>query len=70
MSKFEPARAEVTKTDMQVSHEQVVIPVTFTAAKPGEAVLDAMLAFSVCTDDKCLIERQSLRLGAEVVTSK
>jgi hypothetical protein len=67
---LEPAKTEVTKADMQVSHERVVIPVTFTAARPGEAVLDAMLAFSVCTDDKCLIERQSMRLGAEVVASK
>lgn len=67
---LDPAKAELTKADMQVTHEQVTVPVTFAATKPGAAVIDAVLAFSVCTDDKCLIERQSLRLGAEVVPSK
>lgn len=67
---LEPTKAEFTKADMQVTQEQVTVPVTFVATKPGDAVLDANFAFSVCTDDKCLIERQPLRLGAEVVPSK
>lgn len=61
---LEPVSAEVTKADMQVAKDQVVVPVTFTARKAGDATMQATFALSVCTDEKCLIERETLRLSA------
>lgn len=67
---LEPATAEVTKADMQVTPSQVTVPVAFKASKANEPWTEATFAFSVCTDDRCLIEHQTLRLGAKVASSE
>jgi hypothetical protein len=46
--KLEPARAEVS--------------VPFTPDSAGKHVLAGVLSFSVCTDDKCMIEKRELAL--------
>jgi pyruvate/2-oxoglutarate dehydrogenase complex dihydrolipoamide acyltransferase (E2) component len=48
--KFEPARATV--------------PVAFTPSA-GKHTLSGQLSFSVCTDDKCMIEKRDLALEIE-----
>lgn len=56
-------KPEITKPEIAVDAKQVVIPVEYTM--PSEAQeIDGHLAFSVCTDDKCLIERTQLKLTA------
>jgi hypothetical protein len=49
--KFEPARATV--------------PIAFTPASAGKHTLSGQLSFSVCTDDKCMIEKRDLALEIE-----
>jgi hypothetical protein len=57
-----PTKSELTKEDMQVSLERVVVPVRFeiSGADPS---LEGTLAFSVCTAEACLIERKDIRLN-------
>lgn len=56
------ANTEVTKGEMQVSLERVVVPVSFVVTGPSP-VLEGTLAFSVCTAEACLIERKDIRLS-------
>lgn len=60
------AKAEVTTPDMNVDATQVVIPVQYTVPAQQQEI-DAQLAFSVCTDDKCLIERAQLKLTTQAL---
>lgn len=55
-------KSELTKTDMQVSLERVVVPVSFSISGPNPS-LEGTLAFSVCTAEACLIERKDMRLS-------
>jgi hypothetical protein len=67
---LEPATAEVTKADMQVTPGRVTAPVAFKTSHANEPWMEATFAFSVCTDDRCLIEHQTLRLGAKLSASE
>lgn len=67
---LEPAAAEVTKADMQVTEGRVTAPVVFKTSRANEPWMEATFAFSVCTDDRCLIEHQTLRLGAKLAASE
>jgi hypothetical protein len=55
------SKSEVTKPDVAVDVKQVVIPVEYTIPAQPQ-VIDGHLAFSVCTEDKCLIERTQLKM--------
>ena len=59
-------KAEVTKPDIAVDAKRVVIPVTYTMPASPQ-VIDGHLAFSVCTDDKCLIERTQLKMTTQAL---
>ncbi len=60
----ELAKAEIVKPDIAVDTKQVTVPVEYKMPTEPQAI-DALLAFSVCTDDKCLIERTQLKLTAQ-----
>lgn len=59
-----PTKAEIAKPDIVVAKDRVVVPVSFEVSGP-EASMLGMFAFSVCTDDKCLIERKTLKLTVD-----
>lgn len=59
-------KAEVTKPDMSVDAKQVAIPVKYTVPEQQQE-LEGQLAFSVCTDDKCLIERVQLKMTTQAL---
>jgi len=56
----------VGKDRVKLEQKRATLPVAFTPDKPGKHTLAGQFAFSVCTDDKCLIERRDLALDIEV----
>ncbi len=57
-------KSELIKADMQVSESRVVVPLAYSPASDADAVLTALFAFSVCTEETCLIERKKMHLTA------
>jgi hypothetical protein len=51
---------------MNVTEQRSTMSIPFTASQAGKKTLSGELAFSVCTDDKCLIEKQQLSMTVEV----
>ncbi len=72
--KFKTAEsAGVTYPDAVVKKEQatveamkVTMPVAFTAAAAGKKKVNGVFHFSVCTEDKCMIEKRALALEVDV----
>ena len=58
-----PQKAVVRKDDAQVEKSKVVIPAQVVFSKSGKHLVQGKLSFSVCTDDRCLIEKRDLELG-------
>lgn len=56
----------VGKDRAQMNKKQLTMPVTFTPDKPGKYKLSGQFSFSICTDDKCLIEKRDLALDVDV----
>lgn len=56
----------VGKDRAQMGKKQLTMPVTFTPDKPGKYKLSGQFSFSICTDDKCLIEKRDLALDVDV----
>ena len=54
----------VTKAAAKLEREQLTMTVAFTPAA-GKHDLSGQFAFSVCTDDKCLIEKRDLSLAVD-----
>jgi hypothetical protein len=52
--------------DMKIGESQSTMTVPFTPDQPGAKTLTGELAFSVCTDDKCLIEKQQLSVTIDI----
>lgn len=55
-----------TLKDMQIGERRSTMAVPFTVNEPGKKTLTGELSFSVCTDDKCLIEKQKLTVTVDV----
>jgi hypothetical protein len=51
---------------MNVDKQRSTMSVPFTPTQAGSHTLSGELAFSVCTDDKCLIEKQTLSFPVDV----
>lgn len=51
---------------MQVTPAQGVMPVPVVAGPAGQATVKGKLAFSVCTEERCLIEKRELALDVEI----
>lgn len=56
------ASATVGKDAAKLEKQRMTMTVGFVPEAPGKHRLSGVLAFSVCTDDKCLIEKRDLSL--------
>jgi hypothetical protein len=73
--KFKVGQAEGVKPEkpvtsseaLKLEDKRAVMNVGFTADKPGKGRLQGQFSFSVCTDDKCLIEKRNLSLDMNVL---
>lgn len=54
------------KDAAKVEAMKAVMPVSFTPDGAGKRTVAGQLAFSVCTDDKCLMEKRDLALEVNV----
>ncbi len=57
---------EATVKGMQVTAERSVLRIPVQAQSPGKATVSGTLSFSVCTDERCLVEKRELALNLEV----
>jgi hypothetical protein len=60
------ANLVVGKDLVKLEAMRAVVPVAFTPESAGKHAVAGQLAFSVCTDDKCLIEKRDLSLAVDV----
>lgn len=56
----------IGKDAAKVEQMKAVLPVKFTPDAPGKRTVAGQLAFSVCTEDKCLMEKRDLVLAVTV----
>lgn len=56
----------VTKDAAKVEQMKAVMPVSFTPDGAGKRTVMGQFAFSVCTEDKCLMEKRDLALDVVV----
>lgn len=59
------ANMTIGKDAAKVENMKAVVPVSFTP-EAGKRTVAGVLSFSVCTDDKCLMEKQDLALEVNV----
>jgi hypothetical protein len=52
----------VSKDAVKLEEKRATLPVGFTPEAAGKHSIGGQLSFSVCTDDKCLIEKRELAL--------
>jgi hypothetical protein len=58
--------APVLKEGVKLETQRAVLPVSFTAETAGKQRLEGQFSFSVCTEEKCLIEKRPLALEIDV----
>ena len=58
--------APVLKDGVKLETQRAVLPVSFTAEAAGKQRLEGQFSFSVCTEEKCLIEKRPLALEIDV----
>ena len=51
---------------MQVTPERSVLRIPLQAANAGLAKVSGTLSFSVCTEERCLVEKRDLSVDLEV----
>jgi hypothetical protein len=51
---------------MQISAERGVLRIPFSAGQAGAATLSGTLSFSVCTEERCMVEKRELSLNLDV----
>jgi len=56
----------ITKDAAKVEAMKAVMPVSFTPDSAGKRTVAGQFAFSVCTEDKCLMEKRDLALEVNV----
>jgi len=56
----------IGKDAAKVEQMKAVVPITFTPDAAGKRNVAGQLAFSVCTEDKCLMEKRDLALDVTV----
>ena len=57
---------EATVKGMQVTAERSVLAIPVQAQAPGKAKVSGTLSFSVCTEERCLVEKRELSLELDV----
>jgi hypothetical protein len=60
------AYPEATVKGMQVTAERSVLRIPVVAQSSGKATVTGTLHFSVCNEDRCLVEKRELSLNLEV----
>lgn len=55
----------VGKDAVKLEPKRATLPVAFTPESGGKHTIGGQLSFSVCTDDKCLIEKRELALDIQ-----
>ncbi len=50
----------------KLTKTEVTLPVRFTPKAAGSKMIEGQFSFSVCTEDRCLVERRDLKLAVEV----
>lgn len=61
-SGLKTAQPVVTKENFELGESKATANIEVTPLQAGDHTLSGLFAFSVCTDDKCLIERRKLAL--------
>jgi len=56
----------VSKDKAKLEHMKVVMSVPFTPKEAGKKKIDGVFHFSICTEDKCLIEKRGLTVAVDV----
>lgn len=56
------AKDTVRKEDAKVEKMRVEMPLQITIGQPGATSVSGRLSFSVCTEERCLIEKRDLKL--------
>lgn len=56
----------INKDAVKLEAMKAVVPVSFTPDGAGKRTVAGQLAFSVCTEDKCLMEKRDLALDVNV----
>ncbi len=59
------ANMVVTKDSVKFEPARATVPVAFTPTSLGKHTVSGQLSFSICTDDKCMIEKRDLALEIE-----
>jgi hypothetical protein len=71
--KFEPNAAVSFQSDvvrgMKIEGKQATLSAPFTPKAAGKQTVSGELSFSVCTPDKCLVEKQRLTISFDVSAS-
>lgn len=60
------AKPVVGKDAAKLEKQSLTMPVAFSAEKAGKATVAGQFAFSICTDETCLIEKRDLALSVDV----
>lgn len=58
-------KTTVRKEDGKVETKTAQLPVVVTVEKPGKATVAGKLSFSVCTEERCLIEKRDLSVSVD-----
>jgi hypothetical protein len=70
--KFTPAPnaaatySEAIVRKINITPARSTMAITFTPSQAGKLAVSGELSFSVCTDDKCLVEKQTLSIEVDV----
>jgi hypothetical protein len=60
-----PQKKVVSKVDAKVEKAKATMPLLLTIQSPGKHNISGKLSFSVCTDERCLIEKRELKLEVD-----
>lgn len=58
--------SDVVKDGVKLEKKRVTLPVAFTPDASGKKHVEGQFAFSVCTEEKCLVEKRDLGLDIDV----
>ncbi len=59
---LELASLDIKRDQATVEHDRVVLKIPFKAQQPGAHTLSGQFQFSICTSDRCRIEKRELSL--------
>jgi hypothetical protein len=60
------AREVVGRDAAKLEVKRATVPIEFTPQTAGRSVVGGTLSFSVCNDQRCLIEKRDLEIGIDV----